>query len=267
MSASIDESSTRALTWASLLARWMEFARAAVALPRDADGDRWRAAVPAIIELHATTMALKEAAQLARDERALARDRAALIVHAANARLGELWRGAAPPVALLELQKDAAAALASAAWLGARELAWLGPGELVVPPLAGCDPEADGFDQRGTLVVAPPGTILMPGEPIAWWVDRDDLRLDAGPSTEVRDVAVPRQVHRVIGADGRAAEDLVVAITDEAPAGTPLLETLCEDGRRVCRARIDAKAIERRQRAAMPAGLPPGGLPVRSPGR
>ena len=34
------------LTWTALLARWIEFAKASVALPDDAEGDRWRSSVP-----------------------------------------------------------------------------------------------------------------------------------------------------------------------------------------------------------------------------
>src|SRR5262245_40321112 len=46
------------LTWPALLGHWTAFAQNSLALPKTADGDRWRAAVPAIIGLQALTHAL-----------------------------------------------------------------------------------------------------------------------------------------------------------------------------------------------------------------
>ena len=64
------------LTWAVLLGRWVEFAQSAVALPDDADGRAWKAAVPAIIGLQSLAMALQHASELDREERLLGIDRA-----------------------------------------------------------------------------------------------------------------------------------------------------------------------------------------------
>ena len=54
--------SPNVISWASLLAHWTQVAQASLALPRDAEGDRWRAAVPSIIVLQAVTHALAEVA-------------------------------------------------------------------------------------------------------------------------------------------------------------------------------------------------------------
>src|SRR5688572_14289249 len=78
----------RKLTWAVLLGRWVNFARSAVALPDDAQGRAWKAAVPDIIGLQAVTMALDELDQLPPDEQALGLDRGHVLVerHARNLR-------------------------------------------------------------------------------------------------------------------------------------------------------------------------------------
>lgn len=102
---------SRVLTWAALLGKWTELARAAVALP---PGDRWRSAVAPAIELQAVACALSEVDQLPTDERALAHDRAAVVVDRAEAALGGLWPDGPLPVGLSVLIEDARTALAAA---------------------------------------------------------------------------------------------------------------------------------------------------------
>ena len=46
-----------ALTWTGLLTQWVQFAQATLALPDEAEGPRWRASTPAIINLQAVTFA------------------------------------------------------------------------------------------------------------------------------------------------------------------------------------------------------------------
>ena len=72
----MSESDATRLTWAALLGRWVEFAQSAVALPDDASGRAWKAAVPAIIGLQSLAMALRHADELDEAERALGIDRA-----------------------------------------------------------------------------------------------------------------------------------------------------------------------------------------------
>ena len=70
----------RALTWAGLLGQWVQFAQTAVALPEGAEGDRWKAAVADLIGLSALTMALDESGHLPDAEKALAKDRAKVLL-------------------------------------------------------------------------------------------------------------------------------------------------------------------------------------------
>lgn len=95
------------LTWAYLLARWTDFARASVSFPDQGLGGRWKAVVPDIIALQAITHALAEAANLPPDEHALALNRAELGIttHAAN--INNAWQNETLPESLSELILDA----------------------------------------------------------------------------------------------------------------------------------------------------------------
>ena len=101
------------LTWPALLARWTDFAQSSLAFPRTTDGDRWRNAVPAIIGLQAVTFALAEVDTLAADERALARDRAAVLIRRHEAEFRAAWPGETLHLELETLLADAKAALAA----------------------------------------------------------------------------------------------------------------------------------------------------------
>lgn len=79
------------LTWVMLLTRWTALAKATVALPDDAGGDRWRQAVTPIITLQAVTHALGELDELTPDERALGLDKAELLISANARALHDLW--------------------------------------------------------------------------------------------------------------------------------------------------------------------------------
>jgi len=102
------------LTWAALLGRWIQFARSALALPDDADGRAWRAAVPDIIGLQALALALGDLDGLPADERALACDRARLLIDRHHRGLREAFGGPVAHPSLLELLDDARTALARA---------------------------------------------------------------------------------------------------------------------------------------------------------
>lgn len=111
------------LTWAALLGRWLDFAKSALALPRDAVGEALRQSVPDIIMLQAVCCALQGLADLPADERALGLDRAELLIDKHAAALRQRWAdgpdsarsatGPLPPQ-LLELIDDARANLAAA---------------------------------------------------------------------------------------------------------------------------------------------------------
>lgn len=85
------DDATRVLTWAALLGKWTELARASVAFPRNAEGERWRRCVPDVIGLQAITHALGELDLLREDERGLALDRAAIGIKTHAASLIELF--------------------------------------------------------------------------------------------------------------------------------------------------------------------------------
>ena len=99
-----------ALTWTGLLTQWVQFAQATLALPDKAEGPRWRASTPAIINLQAVTFALADLDRLPADEQALALDRAELLIHSASRQLDEIWENN-PTAALREIAHDARTAL------------------------------------------------------------------------------------------------------------------------------------------------------------
>jgi hypothetical protein len=113
-SASDTTPAQRHLTWATLLARWTDFARASVALPTDGEGGRWRASVAPIIGLQAVTFALGESGLLPPDERAVALDRGALLVARYAAELAAAWGSCPLPGEVVALVEDARSALEAA---------------------------------------------------------------------------------------------------------------------------------------------------------
>ena len=100
----------RKLTWAALLARWVNFARSAVAMPDDTQGRAWKSAVPDIIALQAVTMALGELDQLPTEERALGLDRAQVLIDRHGRNLRSLFPNELHPM-LAEMIDEADAAL------------------------------------------------------------------------------------------------------------------------------------------------------------
>jgi len=102
------------LTWAALLAHWVQFARSAVALPDDTEGRAWRAAVPDLIRLQAVYFALGELGGLPADQRRLGLDRAEVLIERSADALRRAWDGG-PPDAVDELVRDARSRLAEAA--------------------------------------------------------------------------------------------------------------------------------------------------------
>ena len=235
---------TNALTWTSLLAHWMDFARTSVALPADAEGYRWRQSVTPIITLQAVTFALGDLARLEHDERALARDKADILISDAAGALREAWGSHPMPETVLEVAADARRALAASSLVGVTELIWPGPGTMEMPRLP--DPEPGG-----TLALMAPGTIVMPGEPVAWWADRAPVEIDG---CRVQVAGTPRQVYRQIDADGAITGDLIAPIADALPPGLPLLVPLLEHGEPVGRFTMDADAWLERQRASIGDG-------------
>ena len=97
----------RRLTWAIMLATWVEFARSALSLPDDADGRRMRDSVNDIIMLQAVWFALGDLGELDADERALGLDRAGVLIEKHGGALEARWGGDMPEL-LAEMIQDAA---------------------------------------------------------------------------------------------------------------------------------------------------------------
>jgi len=100
-------------SWPALLAAWTDFAKAAVAFPKDDEGDRWRAAVPAIIDLQAAAAALGELHRLPDGHAPAAIDTAEVLITRRSDELRDLWN-ASPPKGVVEVILDAHSAAAAA---------------------------------------------------------------------------------------------------------------------------------------------------------
>ncbi|MBL8760542.1 MAG: hypothetical protein JNL50_04500 [Phycisphaerae bacterium] len=85
------DDAARVLTWAALLGKWTELARASAAFPKTSEGAKWRKSVPDLIGLQAITHALGEFDLLDEGEQGLALDRAALGIETHAANLVELF--------------------------------------------------------------------------------------------------------------------------------------------------------------------------------
>lgn len=255
-----------ALSWAALLGQCTDYARATSTLSEDDEDGRWRAGTASVVALHSVTFALRLLDRLDELERPLARDRAAVLIREHVGQLDEIWRRVPMPESLLQLQDGARTALDRAAYVGAVEVIWSGPGTYLVPTsLAGLpDAIARGDEPAiGTLLVMQPGTIVMPGEPVAWWTGREWPDCDdAFDALEPADTDAPRQVYRVLSEEGRIEGDIVTPIWAEPRAGMPLLVPLLADGIPVGRFTMDAGEWETRQRAAMAIDPDTATLPV-----
>lgn len=235
------------LTWPALLAHWTQFAQSSLALPKTAEGDRWRAAVPAIIGLQAVTFALGDLDRLADassggaagGERALALDKSDMLIRKHAAELHELWRGEPLHAELDSLVSDARAALAAARDGGVEwrvtddRLVAEHPADLVAALLAA------GF--RGDLMLPAPGYTLFKSSPAAFaraplgaTPEDDVLEVVArflGGVGEPQRVPGPRQVYRQFDfAKGGPVRDVVVPMDATLPAGQPLLVPAIQGG-------------------------------------
>lgn len=227
------------LTWPALLAHWTSFAQASLALPKNEVGDRYRAAVPAIINLQAVTFALADLGKLTMPgERAVALDKAELIMRGSTGTLHGLWRAEPLPQELVTMIHDANAALAAVRSAG---IEWRVNADALI-----ADHPGDLIDRlvqlgfTGDLYVPTPGVPLFRDSPAAFAREADGSRpgehairaikeflVDVGKPEPVRDF---RQVYRQFDfAKGGPVRDLVASF-DQLPAGQPLLVPAIEDG-------------------------------------
>lgn len=231
------------LTWPALLAHWTAFAQASVALPKGVEGDRWRSAVASIINLQAVTFALRDLDHLAKQEdRAVAIDKAGVLIRQHAAALHELWRGEPLHTELVALIAEAKTAVDGANRAGlewrvlAESLLAEHPGDVAALVLS------SGFE--GDLYLPTPGVPLFRGSPAAFCRTPDGSRPSETVVRAVKEflidvsrperIAAMRQVYRQFDfAKGRAVRDLVVPMDETLPAGQPLLVPVVVDGEEV----------------------------------
>jgi hypothetical protein len=248
-------------SWTALLAFWTEFARTAVALPETREGDAWRASVAPAIGLHAIASALGELDRLAREEHAVAMDRAEVGIKEHARTLHAAWAHEPLPEALAELITDARTALEAAASAGSE---WIVVSdELVVPELSAVGERLVEAGARDVLA-AEAGTILSRGEPVLFvrpaGAGADALGMLAGVGLGAAWTA-PRQVYRQTdppsgGPDARIVADLVAPLLTALPPGRPVLTALIEDGAVVRRdsssAALAWRSVQERMMAERP---------------
>ncbi len=181
------------------------------------------------MSLQAVTFALGDLAAIPEIDRPLARDRADLAVTEAAGALDRIWKGEEMPEGLLEVAADARRAVELAVYAGLRWLVVAGPDPRRMP---GVDLKAAGSD--GTLALMQPGTLAVPGEPLAWWTERSlpselEAMMTAEPAGFELRHGPPVQVYRELDEAGMARRDLVASL-QELPRGLPLLVPICLDG-------------------------------------
>ena len=251
----------RGETWAMLLSRWTDFARAAVALPEDGEGERWRRSIAPIIELQAVTCALGEVAALERAERLRGLDLAAVLIRRSAAALSEAWRGEPMPEKVMELVQDAQRAHEQASWLGVELVA--ASKRLVVEPVRGLVEALVAAGHTGEVLAARAGTILFEGEPVLFVRDCADevaARVEMAHTRTTEGLVPARQVYRQADErTGRLTRDVVTAYVGVLEAGRPLLEVAAADGEVLVR-EDDAQAAA--WRAAQERAMGEGGVEV-----
>ncbi len=229
----------RQLTWTILLAKWTQFAKSSLKLPKTAEGDRWRTAVAPIISLQAVTSAMAELDELEFDERALAFDKSEIIVRSRAEELKTLWAGEELPEAIVEIIDDTKLAIECAREGG---LEWrllqdrilvIHPGELVALL------RSRGF--KGDLFLPTPGIPMFSGSPIAFMrgrlgepVEENHVMLVdeyLNAETDIQWQPGLRQVFRQFDfLKGGAARDLVQNSSTGVLPGQLLMVQALDDG-------------------------------------
>jgi len=215
------------LSWAALLGRWLDLAAASTALTDEQDGPQWRRSVAPLVTLQAIVFALDEFDALLEDERPVALDRAEVLVNEAREQLAVTWPDGLPE-ALAESLADAEQAVSMLESSMVWTLHHAGDRPLRIPELPGTPcPLFEG----GTLAMVPPGTIVMPGAPVAWWSCRREPELvEVVAEHRVQLRERPLQVWRIMDEDGRFIADRVTDLDDSVEQALPLLIPVLVDG-------------------------------------
>lgn len=252
-----------AVGWTMLLAQGVELAKASVALSADEVGERWRSTVAPLVEAQAVRYAIAQLARLSFEERPLARDLASVSLRRAAASLDAIWRAEPMPAEVLAIVEDAERELARSVYAGLRMLrlrkeaspCWL-PDD---PGLASLARNESG---RSTAAAMAPGTLVLPGSPIAWWATREDPAFgEAFDACEIVDAERPVQIYREVDESGRIGGDLVADL-EELPPGMPLLVPLWLDGEAIGTPPLEAARWRAVQEAALD-GRDPASLTLR----
>ena len=232
------------LAWTTLLAHWIDLVKAGSGMPRTGEGAAWQESLESIITLQATAFALGDLETIPEADRPLARDRAEVLVDSAGETLESIWGAVQMPGALREIQASAEEALQQALYAGLRWLKWNGPGLFEVPLI-------DVPKAQGTLAIMQPGTLVLPGEPVAWFTERPQPDLD--PRLEVVPGG-PVQVQRFFE-DDRITHDRLTSL-DARIKGVPLLVPICLAGRDIGHFTLEPTQWLRRQEEAMGDSIP-----------
>lgn len=229
------------LTWPGLLAHWTAFAQSSLALPKTAEGERWKAAVAPIIGLQAVTFALGDLDKLTRPgERAAAIDTAQVQIRQHVGELHALWKGEELPPMLRELIDDAGKARSAAAGAGVE---WrVTVDKLVSGSVQEVQALVASMGFEGDLYLPVPGAALFRNAPAAFARDPGGARPAENVLRAVKeflvDVSRPervpcfRQVYRQFDfGKGVVVRDYVVPFDRELPPGQAQLIPAIERGR------------------------------------
>lgn len=223
-------------SWSTLLAGWTQVAQSAVALPKDEQGDRWRASIAPAIALHAIAMALEDLHRLDASERSLAMDKSELSIKTHASDLNQTWGAEPMPGSLLELVDDAKAAWEDALHEGVVWTCAKDPFVSRHPGEVGLALREAGF--AGEVFIAQPGVAIGEGAPVAWTRDPSGGMPDeevvefvhgflGSCDGKASDPTIMRPIHQVYRQfdflGGGAGKDLVVPLTADLPGGQPLL--------------------------------------------
>ena len=213
-----------AVTWVGLMAQWMEYARASMGWPRDLEGDRHRASVEHVITLQATIMAVEHLHQVDQMERILALDRAQVGVQSAVEVLQDQWNDQVPANIHSIVVKAMEAIDRTRSGL-VMTMVWNEPFPLEMPLL-----QVDcSSDPRSSLSMVPPGTVLGPGTPIAWWTGGGAPPIPFVTGCIIAARLEPLQLWRSIDL---GCCDRVESLQVEPECSIPMLAPLLIEGRR-----------------------------------
>lgn len=238
-------------TWTALLAHWTDMARLARAIDGTGDGPRSQL-LPHVITCQSLAHALPDVMDLPTDQRSMAMDRAAILLMQVEQAAEDDFT--MPPPVLVAARIDAQQALddlhLSCCWT----LIWEGPEPLIVPDVPNGVP-ARG--EGGTLLLALPGTVLLPGTPVGWWQGRLEPMLGHFvPGMLAQPHLTGVQVWRTVDAHGTWVRDEVHNCNADGPDdATPLLAPRVVDGQRLRMPTPTSGWIG----ASTP---PPGGVPI-----